>query len=153
MCFPQIPQLNLLCPPQPDCTARCRPTTASHAGRRRPSNSNRTRAPFMTSTWTRSWRWTWTRRPWRPCLARTWPVTLTFWECGSRRYWTGQHGCVWLYAMARGLSSPSCSLNTPIPKHTLTSHSDLITPTFLTWKPTHSFFFQFLAWNDWTLYK
>lgn len=77
-----------------DFTAQCRPTTASHVGRPHPSNSNKTQVPFMTSTWMKSWRWTWTRRQWRLCLGRTLPVTRTFWECGSRRYWIGQHGCV-----------------------------------------------------------
>lgn len=88
----------------------------------RSSNSSRTPALCTTSTWTRSWRWTWTRRPWRPCLARTWPVTLTFWECGSRRYWTGQHGCVWFYATALGAVITIQSLTCP---HTLTTPTDL----------------------------
>lgn len=86
--------LTLSLPSKLDCTAQCRPTTASHVGKSHPYSSNKTRGPFMTSTWMKSWRWTWTRRPWRPCSARILPVTPTFWECGSRRYWTGQHGCV-----------------------------------------------------------
>lgn len=140
--LPQL-TLNFLFPSQLDCTARCRPTTASHVGRCRPSNNNKTRAPCMTSTWMKSWRWTWTRRPWRPCSDRTLPVTPTFWECGSRRYWTGQHGCVWLYAMARGLPSPFCSLPSRT-NHLQWIHAVHAHDAHFTSKPTHS-----LNWSNW----
>ena len=94
---------------QPVCTARFRPTRANHGVKcLLCSSSSRTLAPCMTLAWTRSWRWTLTRRQWRPCSARTWPVTQTFWECGSQRYWTGQHGCVCFYAMLWPSATATC---------------------------------------------